>query len=96
MSAGGNYSIEDDHARVVYKANRIREFNPYVSASDLLEEFIKFLGVAGVLQREVLNMPINVFIHWLIYKAAERDGDEVRDVPEPLSVIPRQFLGAPA
>lgn len=92
----GNYSIEDDHAKVVYKANRVREFNPYINASDLLEQFIKFLATVGVLQKEVLEVPINVFIHWLVYKAAERDGDEVKDTPKPVDVLPQRFITAPA
>src|ERR1700758_1179374 len=37
----GNYQVLDQDAKVTYKANRIREFNAYISASDLLEAFIK-------------------------------------------------------
>lgn len=92
----GNYRIEDSEAEVVYKANRVREFNPYINASDLLEAFIGDLGKAGVKQTEVLHVPIDAFIHWLVYKASERDGDVhegmapvLRALPAPKLVLPR-------
>ena len=54
-----------------------REFNRYINASDLLEEFIEHMGKCGVKQSEFLNLPIEVFINWLILRAAQRDGDPV-------------------
>lgn len=53
-----------------------REFNRYINASDLLEEFISFLGVEGVKQREVMDMPLQLFIQWLIIRAHEADGEK--------------------
>lgn len=88
----GNYRIEDTHSRVVYKANRRREFNPYLNASDLLEDFIKFVGTLGVRQGEVLQVPITAFIHWLVFKAAERDGDDVSNFPSVKDVLPANLL----
>lgn len=84
----GNYKILDEDAQVTYKGNRLREFNKYINASDLLEDFIKDLGVAGIKQGEVLGVPIEFFINWLIHKAAEQDGDPV---PEELSYLPPQL-----
>lgn len=57
-----------------------RILNRYLSASDLLEEFITDLGPLGVRQGEVLNIPVELFINWLICKAAEEDGAKVDDV----------------
>jgi hypothetical protein len=73
----GNYKIADDEAQVIYKACRIREFNRFVNASDLLENFIRDLGRAGLKQGEVLGVPVEMFINWLVYKAAEADGDPI-------------------
>lgn len=77
----GNYKIEDKDedkdAKVTYKANRLREFSPHLNASDMLSEFIKFVGSLGVNSSEFLNMPIELFINWLVIEAAERDGDAV-------------------
>jgi hypothetical protein len=85
----GNFEIMDDNAEVIYKANRIREFNKFINASDLLEEFISFLGqYYNIKQSEVLNVPIELFINWIIIKAAEQDGD-----PTPSNV---QIEGHPA
>jgi hypothetical protein len=75
----GNYKITDDNVQVVYKACRIREFNRFINASDLLEDFIRDLGKAGLRQGEVLEVPVEMFINWLVHKAAEKDGDPVPD-----------------
>ena len=53
-----------------------REFNRYINASDLLEEFIRFLGEHKVRQGEVLKLPIDLFVKWLILRACEQDGEE--------------------
>lgn len=78
----GNFTIMDKDAIVTYKGSNMREFNKHINASDLLEAFIKDLGNLGVKQNEVLNVPIELFINWLIFKAAEQDGDNApNDVP---------------
>jgi len=77
----GNYRIEDKDAKVTYKANRIREFSPYLNASDMLAKFVADVGGMGVKRDEVMGLPIHLFISWLILEAAQRDGDPVpRDV----------------
>lgn len=51
------------------------EFNKYINGSDLLEEFIGFLGEHKVKQGEVLQLPLDLFIKWLIIQACEKDGE---------------------
>lgn len=82
VDKNGNFKIEDKDSKVVYKSNSIREFNKYMNASDLLEDFIEDLGKANVKQGEVLAIPIEMFINWIIHKSAEQDGDEIpKDIP---------------
>jgi len=69
----GNYEIIDENQKITYKANNLREFNRYINASDLLEEFIEYLGENRVKQKDILNVPIEIFITWLVYKASEQD-----------------------
>lgn len=88
----GNYRIEDKDAKVTYKANRIHEFNRYLNSSDLLADFIADLGKLGARQDTALSVPIEVFITWLIYKAAEADGEPPPDIP---SVASRLALPKP-
>lgn len=89
----GNYALKDESAKVVYKANTSREFNPFINASDLLESFIRDVGkMEGVTQTEILDLPVNTFIHWLVYQAALRDGDRTDDLTKFENVIPRRFL----
>ncbi len=90
LDKSGNYAIEDVEAKVIYRANRIREFNPYISASDLLEHFIREVGqIDGVEQTEVLRLPIEAFIHWLILAAAKRDGDSTEHLPTVEAALPK-------
>lgn len=74
----GNFVINDKDAKVVYKGNRMREFNKFLNASDLLEEFVDMAGEYGVRQAEFMNLPMQLFINWLVIKAAEADGDPVQ------------------
>lgn len=73
----GNFVINDANSKVVYRGNNIREFNRFLNASDLLEQFIKDMGLVGVKQDEILNVSIGLFINWLIVRSAEQDGEEV-------------------
>lgn len=57
----------------------MREFSPHLNASDLLAQFVKYVGSLGVKQTEVLQLPVELFINWLIIEAAERDKDQVPD-----------------
>lgn len=53
-----------------------REFNKYISASDLLEEFIRWLGEQGLRQKEVSELQLEYFIKWLVIRACEEDQEE--------------------
>jgi hypothetical protein len=52
------------------------EFNRYINASDLLEEFLRYAGKEGVRAGEVLQLPIDLFLKWLIIRACEEDRQE--------------------
>lgn len=75
----GRYMINDANAKVVYKANRVHDFNPFINASDKLEAFIKYCGTVGVRQGDMLGIPIKHFIAWLVIEAAKADGEEPTD-----------------
>lgn len=53
-----------------------RAFNRYINASDLLEEFIRWLGTQRVRQRQVLELPLDLFVKWLVIRACEEDQEE--------------------
>lgn len=53
-----------------------RNFNKFINASDLLEEFIKWVGAEGVRQGEVMTLPVEFFIKWLVIRACEEDDEE--------------------
>lgn len=97
IKANGSFEIQDQDAKVVYKANRSRDFNPFINASDKLEAFIKFCGEAGVRQGEVLDIPIKHFIGWLIVESAKADGEPEPDVlllPDLRAKAPRCLICA--
>lgn len=54
-----------------------REFNRYINASDLLEEFIRWVGEQGASKEELLAMPMEFFVKWIILKACEDEGPDV-------------------
>lgn len=65
-----------------------REFNRYLNASDLLEEFIRFAGERGADADEILQLPIELFVKWLIIRAAEADQEEPPIAMPPLRALP--------
>jgi len=78
----GNYKIEDQNAKVIYRASRVREFNRFLNASDLLEAFIEEVGKLDCVdQTQILRLPIEAFINWLILRAAQKDGDPTENLP---------------
>jgi hypothetical protein len=73
----GSYEVVDS-GKIIYKGCKIREFNRFINASDLLEEFIIYMGKRfDVKQGEILQIPIELFITWLIMKACEEDKDDL-------------------
>lgn len=89
VSADGSYTVEDEDAKIQYRANRFREFNRFVSGSDLLEAFMKHVAAVApeIRSREMLGLPVELFIKWLVISAAEQDGD-------PVGELERQELSA--
>lgn len=76
VNKDGSYKIEDSD-KVTYKRCNIREFNRYINASDLLEEFIKFMGKFDIKQGEILSVPIELFINFLIIRSCQEDNDDL-------------------
>lgn len=77
----GSFELFDADAKVTYRANRVRNYNTFLNASDKLEAFIRFCGTVGVRQDEVLRLPIELFIAWLVIEAARQDGEAEPDLP---------------
>lgn len=75
--ADGSYRVRDADARVTYAAARHREFNRYLNASDLVAEFIEAVGLIGLTSREILKVPVELLIAFLVVRAAEADGEDV-------------------
>lgn len=85
----GNYIIDDSNATVVYKSNRMREFSPYLNSSDMLAKFVEYLQTLNLKKQEVLELPIRLFIAWLVIEAAKRDND---NIPEDIVPIEKDKL----
>lgn len=84
----GNVRIDDANAKVIYQASRMREFNPYVNASDLLASFIRFAGSLGLGRMDIGELPVALFINWLVIEAAKQDGDPIPDDITPVERHP--------
>ena len=78
VETDGSYQLRDENARITYRACRIRAFNSFLNASDKIEAFIRFCGQAGVRKNEMLKLPLDLFVSWLVLEAAKADGE-----PEP-------------
>jgi hypothetical protein len=87
----GNFVIVDKDAKVTYQAHRNRDFNPYVNAGDLMGRFIDYVrqSVPGVKRSDIPEIPIQVFVNWLILEAASQDGDAV---PADVEPVPKSRL----
>ena len=81
VHADGSFEIVDRDAKVTYRANRMREFNRFLNASDQIEGFIKYCGELLISKDDMLNLPLNTFIAWLIVEAAKADAEPEPDVP---------------
>lgn len=62
--------------------------NRHLEASDLLEAFLRHMSAEGVGRAELLELPIELFVSWLIVEAATAEGAEIPDNVLP----PRQKL----
>lgn len=74
-----HYTIHDARTQVVREHCTIRAFNRFLNASELLEAFIKDMVPSGIRQDQVLKVPIEAFINWLVFQAAKEDGDDLPD-----------------
>jgi hypothetical protein len=81
MDDDGVYEIDDSNAQVRYRANPVRDWSPHLNASDMLANFVQYAGSLGVKREDVMDLPIHLFLAWLIIEAAERDGDPVEEPP---------------
>lgn len=70
------FTIMPAPAAVPAPAPAPRAFNRYVNGSDLLEEFIAYLGTEGVRKREIMGLPVELFVKWLIIRACEQEQEE--------------------
>lgn len=89
IDENGNYVINDQNARISYKANNNRNFSPHINASDMLADFLRdAIKSTGIGKEEAMQLPVRLFISWLIIEAANRDGDDVPDDIKPLAADP--------
>lgn len=72
-----NYKVHDARTQITREHCSIRAFNRFINASELLEAFIKDMVPVGLRQDQILKVPIEAFINWLIHRAAEADGDDI-------------------
>jgi hypothetical protein len=77
LKADGSYTLLDKDAKITYRAARHRDFNKYLNCSDLIEEFINYVGNIGLKKNEIMKIPVSLFIAFLVVRAAEADGEEV-------------------
>ncbi len=95
IDATGNYTIHDKDAHITYRAARVREFNRFVNGSDLVADFLETLAKMGTTQEQAAKAPLEMFIRWLIFKAAEQDHDEVPTDVAPITASEvQQLVGA--
>lgn len=72
--------IDESNGTQLYKSSPTRNFNKYLNASDLLEDFVQYCAEEKMSRKDFSEIPISLFIYWLIVKAAEADGDDTSDV----------------
>lgn len=70
-------------SQLKYKNIPTKEFNKYINTSDILEDFMGLIKSLKISKEEMLNLPLKLFIQFLIIKAIEEDGEEV-----PNDIIP--------
>jgi hypothetical protein len=83
VDVNGNFKVNDKDAKVTYVGRRFRDRNAFLNSSDLVADFLDDLRKAGARAEQALDVPLEVFINWLVIKCAEADGD-----PVPEGVLP--------
>lgn len=94
IDATGNYTIHDKDATITYRASRMRDFNRFINGSDLVADFLETLAKLGTTQEQAAKAPLEMFIRWLIFKAAEHDHEEVTGVAPITAEEVAQTIGA--
>lgn len=94
VHSDGSYEINETKKTWTYRAAP-RNFNKYLNASDVVEDFIRYLGSLDVRQRHVMSMPLGLFLKFIIIEAAKADGDPYEDVEPPLLEGVKQVKAQP-
>lgn len=81
MHSDGSFTIDDANAVNVYRGNPTYNFNTYLNASDRIEEFIQYCGAHGISKQDMMDLPMSLFIGWLILEAARADEEEEDEAP---------------
>lgn len=82
VDALGNYKITNPAKKIVYQASSVRAFNRYLNASDLIAKFVAYLDSLQIKKADVLGLPMELFIHWLVIESAKADGEVLPDGDE--------------
>lgn len=81
VAPDSSYVINNKDAKVIYRGIKNRDFNPFINVSDKVEAFIKYCAEQGVRQGEMLQLPLELFVKWLVLEAARADREPEPDVP---------------
>lgn len=73
--AGSPYTPPQESLQVIRRPAPLN-FNKFINASDLMEDFVRFLGENDVKKKDALSIPIESFVKWLIIRACEEDQEE--------------------
>jgi len=71
--------IDEADGKQLYRTDATRGFNKFLNASDLLEEFIAYCAEQKMTRKDFAELPVSLFIYWLIVRAAENDGDPTHE-----------------
>lgn len=80
IHADDSITIDDSNEKRLYDAHPRYGFNPYLNCSDLLESFVGWCKDQNVSRGDFKNLPISLFILWIITEAAVKDGDPADEV----------------
>lgn len=73
-----------------------RRVNRFLATSDMLEEFLREMSAEGIGRASMLDLPIELFVSWLVVKAAEADQETVpENVTDPrrrIHALPKRHL----
>lgn len=71
------FSIVTKDAKYTYKSKGTLEYNPFIETHDVLERFISYLSQHDVSKKDFMDMPMHLFIKWLVIESAKKDGEPV-------------------